>query len=226
MSKPFANDNAAFEHSFRRALNAVKANKTLVARDLNHVAGQTRIDVIGNFEFWQRSGTSEDVLDSPIAVWSKVRGRQAIVALITHTGKRGTKYTGPQSLKIAALDAIETFWKRLEISPYEAQGWRLTAYSDRGWGYVTQGEGGGLRKEIAILAASMPGSKIDTYSPAGKLLSYPQRQKLKIPTEMYEEARIAFHAGHVFSRLLNEMARKGLTSLSVDVPRRVRKASK
>jgi hypothetical protein len=221
----------AFEHSFRRAVNAVKAgvvSGSTVRKSPFSFNGQTLLTTItiGRpaekpllYEFWQKEGTAEHILDSPITVKGativnasgETGGQKTFLAFITKMNKGGLKYSGAASgtgrlakLNRIYLDmAIEEFWKRLEHEPYEGLGWRLTPY--KGWAYVNRRTrtGKDFNKEVAVLSAEMPGRKIIEYNPAGtRRLTYDEVQKLGIPGEIYASFRKKLDSESVWQDLL------------------------
>jgi hypothetical protein len=227
----------AFEHSFRRAVNAVKAGVISGSSERKSpfsFGGQTLLTTITigrpaetplYYEFWQKEGTAEHILDSPITVKGsaiikpsgETAGQKAFLAIITKMNKGGLKYSGAASgtgrlanLNRIYLDrAIEEFWKRLEHEPYEGLGWRLSPY--KGWAYVTRRiRSGKFFKEVAVLSAEMPGRKIIEYNPAGtRRLTYDERQKLGIPGEIYASFRKKLDSEHVWEDLLKIWSDRG-----------------
>lgn len=239
----------AFEHSFRRAVNAVKAgvvSGSTVRKSPFSFGGQTLLTTItiGRpaekplfYEFWQKEGTSEHVLDSPITVKGstiinssgETSGQKTFLAFILKMNKGGLKYSGAASgtgqlakLNRIYLDkAIEEFWKHLEHEPYEGLGWRLSAH--KGWAYITRRtRAGKFFKEVAVLSAEMPGRKIIEYSPPGtrgsRRLDYAEVQKLGIPGEIYASFRKKLDSEGIWQDLLKiweEHGRMGGAPLSV-----------
>jgi hypothetical protein len=80
-------------------------------------------------------------------------------------------------------------------------GWTYNARPD-GWAYVSKKiiaksgpmAGRRINKEVALLAADVPGASIVEFTVDGKRrLTYDERQKLKIPHVIYEALRKEFH---------------------------------
>ena len=222
--------NFDFEHSFRRALNAAKAgvqegtderkmpfthqDRTLVATISVGYPGEKPYI----YDFWQRAGMSEDVLDSPITVYGPAfqrgmlrDGQKHFLAIIKKMAKSGTKYTNlatgssenAKRTRRNLDDAIEKFWKKMGHSPIEATGWRLTPYDDKGWAYLNRRRPNGNYKEVAIIAAVAPGQHLQFYTPDGKRkMTYEEERKLNVPQKTLPELRERFTKAGVWEALV------------------------
>jgi len=206
-------NKSTFSSSLRRELNSIKAGfkpGTHERADKSPltILGQTLLMTISrnepglplHYEFWQRQGTDEPTLDSNITVrgpvfmrgGQKTKGQKELLATITSGGK--VKYLGPggeagRTTKLILSDAIDKFWRRLGYEPYRADGWDLSAYDKKGWGYVLKSSptGSHFSKEIAIISTEMPGRRVELYTPKGdRKLTYEERQKIKVPTALIQ----------------------------------------
>jgi hypothetical protein len=212
--------NSSFEHSFRRAINAVKANvnpKTGERSDLprptsgdeTHIAsvplggeGEHRV-----YDFWQRSGTREDILGSLVSIrgpaynerrreWSKMK---ELVGFVEPGGK--VKYTKPGRYTREAVDeAVRKFWDKMGLHAHEAQGWDVSSWfkdSDPSNPATSAGvrvlrrKKSGLMEEYAVARPKPHGHTLDYWTPetgdVHKRLPY--EKSSKIPTNVGNRIR-------------------------------------
>jgi len=113
-------------------------------------------------------------------------------------GKGAERSVFHNGTQIYAVDA----WlaKRAGISR-EQLGWDVSL--GEGWANVWKRiPGKPYKREVAILAASMPAQHIDFYNPEGtKQIGYPDYQKLNIPASVIAYVRKQFEKNHIFQDL-------------------------
>jgi hypothetical protein len=113
------------------------------------------------------------------------------------------KITGPSSQrdKHAADLAVDTFLRKYADGISRSLlGWDVSGYE--GWVRVLKRTRAGPKKEVAILAAAMPGRTIDEYNPEGtKKLQYSEYIGLGIPPALYEYVRKQMEKSGVFDDL-------------------------
>lgn len=225
--------NSSFEHSFRRALNCVKANvdpktgtrhdkapftagdRTLVASigvGLND-AGNQRV-----YDFWQKAGTAEDILGSLITIngpayyerrreWGKMK---ELVAFLEPGGK--VKHQKPNRHTRDAVDeAVGKFWEKMGLRRHEAAGWDISSYfKDDGISpgvHVLRRKKNGLMEEYAIARPRPHGRSFDYYHPASAYKTkdrlHPQTPIIRTKISFDKRTKISHLVGNQIEALMD-----------------------
>lgn len=101
------------------------------------------------------------------------------------------------------VDNVVDAWLRQRAGiSLDQLGWDVSLNTKDGWGRIFRRTPAGNKKELAIVAASMPARRVDYYDSDGKKEIESATTKLKIPPGVYNYIREEFTNAGVFHDLL------------------------